>query len=64
MGYNVSGLAVNKNYSKEFDQLQNELGWRLKEKSEIDFETASANWTKDGICNLEIINEILTLYKR
>ncbi len=52
MGFNVSGLAINKNYEKEFDQLQKELGWKLEKQTEIDFETASANWTEDEICNV------------
>lgn len=52
MGFNISGIAINKNYEKEFDQLQRELGWNLEKQSEIDFETASSNWTEDGICNV------------
>lgn len=52
MGFNISGLAINKNYEKEFDLLQKELGWNLEKQSEIDFETASSNWTEDGICNV------------
>lgn len=52
MGFNISGLAINKNYEKDFDQLQNELGWKLEKQSEIDFETASTNWTEEGICNV------------
>jgi hypothetical protein len=52
MGFNISGLAINKNYEKEFDQLQKELNWKLEKQSEIDFETASSNWTEDGICNV------------
>jgi hypothetical protein len=52
MGFNISGLAINKNYEKEFDKLQKELGWNLEKQSEINFETASANWTEEGICNV------------
>lgn len=52
MGYNISGLAINKNYEKEFELLQKELGWNLLKQSEINFETASSNWTEDGICNV------------
>ena len=52
MGFNISGLAINKNYEKDFDQLQKELGWNLEKQSEIDFETASSNWTEDEICNV------------
>lgn len=51
MGFNLSGLAINKNYESEFDNLQKELGWNLEKQSEIDFETASSNWKDDGICD-------------
>jgi hypothetical protein len=30
MGFNISGLAINKNYENDFDSLQKELGWNLK----------------------------------
>ena len=52
MGFNISGLAINKNYENEFVELQKELGWNLEKQSEIDFETASSNWTEDGICDV------------
>jgi hypothetical protein len=52
MGFNISGLAINKNYEKDFGQLQKELGWYLVKEAEIDFETASSNWTKEDICNV------------
>jgi len=51
MGFNLSGLAINKNYENEFDNLQKELGWNLQKQSEIDFETASSNWKDDRICD-------------
>jgi len=52
MGFNISGLAINKNYESNFDDLLKELGWNLEKQSEIDFETASSNWTEDGICDV------------
>ena len=52
MGYNISGIAINKNYENDFESLQNQLGWNLEKVAEIDFETASANWTDDKICNV------------
>lgn len=52
MGFNISGLAINKNYENEFDSLQKELGLNLKKESEIDFETASSNWKDEGICDV------------
>jgi hypothetical protein len=52
MGFNLSGLVINKNYSNDFDSLQKQLGWNLKKQEEINFETASSNWTDEGICNV------------
>ncbi len=52
MGFNISGLAINKSYENDFEKLQEELGWNLEKQSEIDFETASSNWTEDGICDV------------
>jgi hypothetical protein len=52
MGFNIYGLAINKNYENDFDSLQKELGWNLKKETEIDFETASSNWKEDGICDV------------
>jgi hypothetical protein len=52
MGFNISGLAISKNYKGDFDQLQKEFGWTLKKEREIDFQTASSNWKDDGICDV------------
>ncbi len=52
MGFNLSGLAINKNYADEFGKLQKELGWNLEQQSEIDFEAASSNWKDEGICDV------------
>lgn len=52
MGFNISGIAINKNYEFEFDELQKELGWNLIKKSQVNFETASSNWKEEGICDV------------
>ena len=52
MGFNISGIAINKNYQNNFDSLLNQLGWNLEKQTEIDFEIASSNWTEEGICNV------------
>lgn len=52
MGFNVSGLVINKNYRDNFESLRKELGWTLKKEGEISFEEASANWKDDGICDV------------
>ncbi|MGC3947590.1 MAG: hypothetical protein QM762_24310 [Chryseolinea sp.] len=52
MGFNVSGLVINKNYKANFDALQKELGWNLQKQADILFEEASSNWKDDGICDV------------
>ncbi|WP_165749543.1 hypothetical protein [Cellulophaga sp. Z1A5H] len=51
MGFNLSGIAINKNFEADFDYLQGKLGWNLEKHSEIDFETASSNWKDEEICD-------------
>lgn len=52
MGFNISGIVINKNYENSFDELEKELGWKLKKQGEIDFETASSNWKEEDICDV------------
>ena len=49
MGFNISGLAINKNYKDNFEELQKELGLNLKKSKDISFETAFSNWKEEGI---------------
>jgi hypothetical protein len=57
MGFNLSGLVINKNYSDDFEGLQKQLGWNLIKQDEINFETASSNWTDEGICNVYFLDK-------
>ncbi len=52
MGFNISGLVLNKNFEENFEDLQIVLGWNLEKQSIIDFETASSNWKESGICDV------------
>jgi hypothetical protein len=52
MGFNISGLVINKNYQENFEELQIKLGWNLKKVEEIDFETASSNWKDEEFCDV------------
>jgi len=52
MGFNISGIALNKSYKNNLKELQDDLGWTLKKQSDIDFETASSNYTEAGICDV------------
>lgn len=52
MGFNISGVVINKNYKDNFEDLQKALGWSLKRQGEINFEAASSNWKEDEICDV------------
>jgi hypothetical protein len=52
MGYNISGIAVNKNLKTKIDSIENEIGYKLDFLAEVSFETASANWKEEGICDI------------
>ena len=52
MGFNISGIAINKNYKNNFEQLEKELGWKLIKHGELDFESASSNWKEDEFCDV------------
>ncbi|MBU2996654.1 hypothetical protein KO500_09415 [Cellulophaga baltica] len=62
MGFNLSGIAVNKNYKDNFEELQEELGWHLEKESDIIFETASSNWKEEGICDVYFSEEGTLLF--
>jgi len=48
MGHNISGIAINKNFENNTDELSRLLGVELKLDKEIDFEDASENWKEEG----------------
>jgi hypothetical protein len=52
MGFNISGVAISKNYQEDFESLKKQYGWNLEGPVEVSFETASANWTEDDVCNV------------
>ncbi|MFN8320437.1 MAG: hypothetical protein U0V54_13545 [Saprospiraceae bacterium] len=52
MGMNISGIAINKNYENDFENLAKSLRWKLKKQAEIDFGTAVSNWKEKGICDV------------
>lgn len=52
MGFNISGLVVNKNYQDNINELFDKLGWSLTKGEEIDFETASSNWQEEEYCDV------------
>lgn len=55
MGFNISGIAINKNLNGRLDKLSRILNFydtEIKFLKEIDFETASENWKQDGIIDV------------
>lgn len=52
MGFNISGLVINKNYEDSIVNLQEILDYELIFEKEIDFEEASENWKSDEFCDI------------
>ena len=52
MGYNISGLVIDKNYENEIEQLEQILGEKLIFEKEVDFEKGSENWKEDNYCDI------------
>jgi uncharacterized RDD family membrane protein YckC len=52
MGFNISGIAISKNYKDSMEDLQRAFHWKLDGPYDINFETASANWKDEGICDV------------
>lgn len=48
MGHNISGIAINKNFENNIEELSRFLGVELQLDKEIDFEDASENWKEEG----------------
>ncbi len=62
MGFNISGIAINKSYKDNFEELQKEFGWDLKKVEDIDFEDASSNWKEEDICDVYFTEEGTLLF--
>lgn len=48
MGHNISGIAINKNFENNTEELSKLLGVVLQIENEIIFEEASENWKEEG----------------
>lgn len=67
MGYNISGIVINKNLDNIDKDLSKILNLELKYEKEIDFETASENWKYENIVDVYSSKNgtlIFTNYKR
>lgn len=52
MGFNISGIVINKNLKTETEELSKILNFDIEFDKEIDFETASENWKDEGIVDI------------
>lgn len=52
MGFNITGIVVNKNYDNKIEELGNSLGLKLTFEKEVSFEEASSNWKEYGVCDI------------
>ena len=52
MGFNISGIAISKNFEKNLDELQSAFGWKIEKQEEIFFEQASENWKEEDLCDI------------
>jgi hypothetical protein len=48
MGHNISGIAINKNFENNTEELSRLLGVELQIENEIIFEDACENWKEEG----------------
>lgn len=52
MGYNISGLVIDKNYQNDLNQLEEILGEKLNFEKGVPFEEGSENWKDDNYCDI------------
>lgn len=52
MGFNISGIATNRNFKNNLTELQKQFGLKLNFIEEITFEKASENWKEEGVCDI------------
>jgi len=52
MGFNISGIAIDKNFDKDVQKIADAFGWNFSHVKEVTFERASKNWTPEGEVNI------------
>lgn len=62
MGFNISGIALDATYEDKLDDLQNDLNLTLEYDQDVSFETASANWTDEGVAFVYFGNNSTLLF--
>lgn len=61
MGFNISGICLDKNYATDMEGLERRLGWRLSKPIPATMETVSANYWAEGPCAGLVFTETGTL---
>jgi len=62
MGFNIAGLVINQNYEKDIKKLGRDLKWGIEIIEEVDFETASSNWTPEGEFRLHFTDKATMIF--
>ena len=62
MGFNIAGLVINKNYQRDIKRLGDDLKWGIEIVEEVDFETASSNWTPEGEFRLHFTDKATLVF--
>lgn len=62
MGYNISGLAINRNFNKDLNELAKAFNWKMELVKEVSFEEASANWTPNNEVNVYFSDSATLLF--
>lgn len=62
MGFNIAGLIINQNYDKNIQKLEADLEWGIEILEEINFETASSNWTPEGEFRLHFTDKATMIF--
>jgi len=52
MGFNISGLVIDKNYENDIEKIGDILGEKLVFDEKVDFEIGSENWKDDNYCDI------------
>jgi hypothetical protein len=52
MGFNISGIAINKSFKDNFDELLANFNWDVVFHEEVTFEEASKNWKDKELCDV------------
>lgn len=52
MGFNISGVVIDKNYKNNLAELETVFGQKLLFEKEVLFEEALESWKEDGYCDI------------